>query len=76
MPISQVQAAQNTRMVSPAQAGNQRIPVAVTSQPQPVLATATRLITTTQPSANVVGRVAVNPSTVSFTDDIKSVFYI
>ncbi|XP_066157431.1 histone deacetylase complex subunit SAP130 [Euwallacea fornicatus] len=63
VPISQVQAAQNTRMVTTVQPPNQRIPVVSNSQPQPVLTATTRLVTT-QPSG-IVGRVAINQSTVS-----------
>ncbi|KAL1490491.1 hypothetical protein ABEB36_013176 [Hypothenemus hampei] len=66
VPISQVQAAQSARMVTSSQT-SQRFPLGSTSsQSQPVLATATRLVTS-QPSANVLGRLTVTPSTVSGT---------
>ncbi|XP_050309445.1 histone deacetylase complex subunit SAP130-A [Anthonomus grandis grandis] len=64
VPISQVLAAQNSRLVTASSANlgtNQRISVASISQSQPVLASTTRLVST-QATGNVVGRLAVNNS--------------
>lgn len=69
VPISQ--AVQNSRIMTPTQSttlvSNTRIsPGTSVTHPQPVLATSTRIVTA-QPTANVVGRLSVTPSTVSGT---------